>query len=126
VVGPHGPAPAAWHIVDFEEIGRIPTPGDNVAIASRCLEAGTKFRLRGPVIALKSSLLEGQRFATEVIAAGAALLSWGLPFGWALHEIMPGEYLCNCVLRCIGESAGRLGGERADSPWRLRVPGGNR
>jgi hypothetical protein len=83
------------HIVDFEEIGRIPAPGDNVAIASGSLEAGTKFRLRGQVITLQSSLLEGQRFATEVIAAGAALLSWGLPFGWALREILPGEYLCN-------------------------------
>jgi len=95
VVGQPGPATVAGRIVDFEEIGRIPAPGDNVAIASKNLEAGTKFRLRGQVYALQSSLLEGQRFATELIAKGDALLSWGLPFGWALDPIAPGEYLCN-------------------------------
>lgn len=82
-------------VVDFEDIGRIPAPGDNVAIASKNLQAGTPFRFRGQVHALQSSLLEGQRFAIETIAEGDALLSWGLPFGWALQTIVPGEYLCN-------------------------------
>ncbi len=82
-------------VVPFEEIGRIPAPGDNVAIATRRLEAGTRFTIGEQVHTLKSSLLEGQRFAIEPIAEGQAVLSWGLPFGHALRLIEPGEYLCN-------------------------------
>jgi len=82
-------------VVPFDAIGRIPAPGDNVAIATRNLQAGTRFAFAGKVHTLKSSLLEGQRFATEAIDEGQALLSWGLPFGRALRSIEPGEYLCN-------------------------------
>jgi len=89
---------AGEHLADilpFEDIARVPAPGDNVAIATRHLDAGTRFSLEGRVHSLKSSLLEGQRFAIEPIARGQALLSWGLPFGRALKAIEPGEYLCN-------------------------------
>ena len=94
---PSGPgAPIAEsNPVEFNNIGRIPAPGDNVAIASRRLEAGTTFRLEGQVHTLQSSLLEGQRFTIAPISKGEFVLSWGLPFGRALRDIVPGEYLCN-------------------------------
>jgi len=83
------------HVVSFETIGRIPAPGDNVAIATANLQGGTRFSLEGQVHTLKSPLLEGQRFAIQTVARGQDLLSWGLPFGRALRRIEPGEYLCN-------------------------------
>jgi altronate dehydratase len=82
-------------VVAFEAIGRIPAPGDNVAIATGRLQAGTRFSLGNEIHTLKSSLLEGQRFAIEPIKKGRDLLSWALPFGRALRLIEPGEYLCN-------------------------------
>ncbi|MBI2969893.1 MAG: UxaA family hydrolase [Gammaproteobacteria bacterium] len=81
--------------VDFQELGRLPAPGDNAAIAVKRLEAGTKFAFKDRVHTLSHSMLEGHRFATEPIPQGEALRSWGLPFGKALRAIQPGEYLCN-------------------------------
>jgi altronate dehydratase len=79
----------------FDEIGRLPLPGDNVAIATRRLEAGTHVIYRGSRLTLDYTVLEGHRFAVEPIAAGAALLSWGLPFGVAVGDIEAGGYVCN-------------------------------
>jgi altronate dehydratase len=93
----------ATAMLAFEDIGRIPAPGDNVAIATRKLQAGTRYTLGGTAYSLSSELLEGQRFAIAPIAAGDALLSWGLPFGHALRDIGPGEYLCNDgILQALG------------------------
>lgn len=49
----------------------------------------------GDDVALDQAVLEGHRFAIEPIAAGEALRSWGLPFGYAMRPIRPGEYVCN-------------------------------
>jgi len=76
-------------------IGRLPAPGDNVAIAIRRLEAGTVIDVGGIVRALEYCVLEGHRFAVRPIATGEALLSWSLPFGHAIRAIEPGEYVCN-------------------------------
>jgi len=84
------PQPLAFHAV-----GRLPAPGDNVAIAIRPLDAGTVIALDGGACALPHAVLEGHRFAVRVIARGEALLSWGLPFGHALALIAPGDYVCN-------------------------------
>jgi altronate dehydratase len=81
--------------MDFQDIGRLPMPGDNAAIATKCLEAGTRYTFNDGVHTLSHSILEGHRFAVESIAAGATVSSWGLPFGRALRAIVPGEYLCN-------------------------------
>jgi altronate dehydratase len=88
--------------IDLSDIGRIPAPGDNVAIATRRLQAGEQLALRGGISTLSHTILEGHRFAIEPIAAGHALLSWGLPFGRALRDIEPGEYVCNSgILRAL-------------------------
>ena len=82
-------------ILAFDEVARLPGPGDNVAIASRNLDAGTCIRRRGSVLRLNTSILEGHRFAVDPIPAGEALLSWNLPFGIALEDISAGNYVCN-------------------------------
>lgn len=80
---------------NFDDIGRLPTPGDNAAIAARRLDAGTEFVYQDSVVKLSHTVLEGHRFAVEPIPRDAWLKSWGLPFGKAVKSIEPGEYLCN-------------------------------
>jgi altronate dehydratase len=73
----------------------LPTPEDNVAIACRTLEQGTQIAFKGATLTLSHTILEGHRFAVQSIRKGEQLLSWGLPFGLALKEIKPGDYVCN-------------------------------
>jgi altronate dehydratase len=79
----------------FEAIGRLPLPGDNAAIAVRDLPPGTRYRRDGSIRVLMHGVPEGHRFAAATVAAGDYLTSWQLPFGRALRDIRPGEYLCN-------------------------------
>lgn len=82
-------------MLDFIEIGRLPVAGDNVAIATRRLEAGTVIRFESNTFALSHTVLEGHRFAVTHIAAGGLLTSWAMPFGKAIRPIAPGDYVCN-------------------------------
>ncbi len=77
---------------------RLPAPDDNVAIATRRLDAGTRIEIDGAVRTLTSCVLEGHRLAVRPIAPGEALLSWGLPFGHAIAPIAPGDYVCNASI----------------------------
>ena len=70
-------------------------PGDNVAIAVRRLEAGTTIQYGAGAFRLDHTVMEGHRFAVGPIEEGDFLLSWGLPFGFALRRIEPGSYVCN-------------------------------
>ncbi|MBP1153968.1 MULTISPECIES: UxaA family hydrolase [unclassified Paenibacillus] len=79
----------------FDEVGRLPLPGDNVAVATRQLDAGTIIYYQGQTLTLDYTVMEGHRFAVKEIAAGDALLSWELPFGVALQSIQPGNYVIN-------------------------------
>jgi len=79
----------------FDDVARLPMPGDNVAIASRRLEEGSRIRRGGSVFELDFTVLHGHRFAVEPIRTGEALLSWELPFGVATNDIFPGHYVCN-------------------------------
>ena len=81
--------------LSFSAIGRLPAPGDNVAIATCRLEAGGKIELAGKIHALDHTILEGHRFAVRAIAPGEPLLSWGLPFGHAITPVAAGDYVCN-------------------------------
>ncbi len=88
----------------FDEVGRIPAPGDNVAIATQRLEAGTVIAHGERRWALSHTVLEGHRFALRAISAGEALLSWDLPFGRAIRELAPGDYVCNeKILKVLAE-----------------------
>ncbi|TBL68321.1 UxaA family hydrolase [Paenibacillus thalictri] len=79
----------------FGEVGRLPLPGDNVAIAIRQLDAGTVIDYEDQLLTLDHTVMEGHRFAVKEIAPGEALLSWELPFGVALQPIQPGSYVIN-------------------------------
>lgn len=79
----------------FDEVGRLPLPGDNVAIATQLLEAGTTIYYQNQSLILDYTVMEGHRFAVKTIALGEALLSWELPFGVALQPIQPGNYVVN-------------------------------
>lgn len=88
----------------FEEVGRIPATGDNVAIATRRLEVGTRIAHGDRCWPLPHTVLEGHRFVLEPVPAGAPLLSWGLPFGIAERDLAPGDYVCNeKILRALAE-----------------------
>jgi altronate dehydratase len=80
---------------DFSEISRLPLPGDNVGIATRKLDRGTKITYEERTLTLRHTILEGHRFAIQTIAAGETLLSWSLPFGVATRDIALGDYACN-------------------------------
>jgi altronate dehydratase len=79
----------------FDEVGRLPLPGDNVAVATRQLDAGSIINYQGQTLTLDYTVMEGHRFAVKEIAPGEALLSWELPFGVALQLIQPGNYVIN-------------------------------
>ncbi len=80
----------------LKDIARLAEPGDNVAIVSRRIEAGTDvIGEDGAVFSIAHTLLEGHRFAILPIPAGESVLSWGLPFGRATRDIAPGDYICN-------------------------------
>ncbi len=85
-------APRRW---PFAEIGRLPASGDNVAIATRRLEAGDRVAFENRELTLDGTVLEGHRFAIRAIPEGEVLLSWGLPFGRAIRGIEAGAYVCN-------------------------------
>ena len=80
---------------DFTSVARLPSVGDNVAIATQTLENGTRIRYEGQQFQLSHTILEGHRFAIQSISENAPLLSWGLPFGFATRSIAPGDYVCN-------------------------------
>lgn len=79
----------------FDDVGRLPLPGDNVAITTRRLDAGTTIRYHEHSFTLDHTVLEGHRFAIQPIAPGEPLLSWELPFGVATQAIAPGTYVIN-------------------------------
>src|SRR5437868_840225 len=82
----------------------LPANGDNAAIATRRLADGETLIFNGRSIRIRGTTLEGHRVAAQRINAGQAILSWGLPFGRALRDIEPGEYLCNArILEILKE-----------------------
>ncbi|MDX6263369.1 MAG: hypothetical protein QOH84_5057, partial [Kribbellaceae bacterium] len=78
----------------FDEIGVLPEPGDNVAISSRRLEAGTVIDVAGTPVTLPHTVLEGHRFVARPVATGEPLLSWHTPFARALRDLEVGDYVC--------------------------------
>ena len=78
---------------ELNDIGRIPNPGDNLAIAIRRLEKGTQVVSNGAVVELSNTVLEGHRFAVQPIPRGAALLSWGITL-WSGDSGHPAGRVC--------------------------------
>ena len=69
----------------LSEVGRLPVPSDNCAIAIRDLAASTEIAYGGATFNLSHQVLEGHRFANQRIAPGEELTSWGQRFGIALR-----------------------------------------
>ncbi len=93
--------------ITLEQAACVAAPGDNAAIASRRLEAGTEIAADGRPFVIAHCVLEGHRFATAPIDKGRPILSWLMPFGTALRRIEPGEYLCNeSILTTLSERRG--------------------
>ena len=89
---------------EFDQVARVPSPGDNVAIATRRLEAGTVVADGEREFRLSCTVLEGHRFVRTPIPDEARLTSWGLPFGIATRALAPGEYVCNAkILTALAE-----------------------
>ena len=62
-------------VIEFETVGRLPAPEDNVAIVCRTLEQGTQIAFKGATLTLSHTILEGHRFAVQPIRKGERLLS---------------------------------------------------
>jgi altronate dehydratase len=113
---------------DFRKVGRLPAPDDNVAMATRRLEAGTRVSREGSEFTVGHTVLEGHRFAVAPIAEGEDLLSWGLRFGRAIRDIAPGDYACNeKILRVLRERLGvSPGRDEEEDPEGTSDQGGGR
>ena len=89
---------------EFAQVARVPAARDNVAIATRRLEAGTVIADGKAGFRLPHTVLEGHRFVRTPIPQGVRLASWGLPFGIATRPLHPGEYVCNAkILTALAE-----------------------
>jgi altronate dehydratase len=90
-------------VYNFHDVARIPVPGDNVAIVTQRLDAGSELIDGDRRYKLSHAMLEGHRFAIAPVAPGEPLLSWGLPFGYAIRRINPGDYVANeSMLEALG------------------------
>ncbi|MGH3366349.1 MAG: UxaA family hydrolase [Nocardioidaceae bacterium] len=78
----------------FHDIAVLPEPDDNVAIATRTLDPGTRVERDGDALELGHTVLEGHRFVVRPIPADGPLLSWGTPFARAQRYLAPGDYVC--------------------------------
>ena len=74
---------------EFDRVARVPAETDNVAIATRRLEAGTRVLDGAGAFRLPHTVLEGHRFVRVPTPEGAQLTSWGLPFGIATRRWSP-------------------------------------
>jgi altronate dehydratase small subunit len=68
-------------------------PGDNIAIATSELPAGTRREIAGTRVELQSAVDVGHKFAIRAIAAGERIMKYGAPIGVATRDIAPGEYI---------------------------------
>eukprot|EP01125_Pyxidicula_operculata_P004592 TRINITY_DN1730_c0_g1_i3.p1 TRINITY_DN1730_c0_g1~~TRINITY_DN1730_c0_g1_i3.p1 ORF type:complete len:898 (+),score=166.49 TRINITY_DN1730_c0_g1_i3:53-2746(+) len=80
---------------NFSDVAILPSNVDNCAVVTRRLEKDTQIQFKDQIITIKNTILEGHRICIKDIPAKSALLSWGLPFGYALCNITVGEYICN-------------------------------
>ena len=85
------------------EVARLAGKMDNVAIALTNLPAGRQID-HGHKWSLIHPVLEGHRFAVMHIRRGEELLSWGYPFGRALRDIHPGDWIRNeSMIAALGQ-----------------------
>ena len=90
--------------VQFNDIARLASSADNVAIATHRIEPDTFIEGPKGQFKIQNTILEGHRFVLIPIGSGEPLLSWALPFGTAIRDLFPGEYVCNeKILIALGQ-----------------------
>ncbi|HEY7758034.1 MAG TPA: UxaA family hydrolase [Burkholderiales bacterium] len=67
--------------------------GDNIAVATAALPAGTERELAGARVTLAANVDVGHKFAVRRIAKGERIVKYGAPIGVASRDIEPGEYV---------------------------------
>ncbi len=68
-------------------------PGDNIAIATTELPAGTVRTIHGQTLELKSAVEVGHKFAVRAIPSGERIVKYGAPIGVATCDIAAGDYV---------------------------------
>lgn len=68
-------------------------PGDNVAVATAEMPAGTIVEVAGTRVTLLSNVDIGHKFAVCAIKSGERVVKYGAPIGSASADIAPGEYV---------------------------------
>jgi altronate dehydratase small subunit len=68
-------------------------PGDNIAVATAELPAGTERQVGGHKVELESNVEVGHKFAIRSIESGELIFKYGAPIGVATRKIEPGEYV---------------------------------
>ena len=90
--------------VQLNDIARLASSADNVAIATHRIEPDTFIEGPKGQFKIQHTILEGHRFVLIPISSGEPLLSWALPFGTAIRDLLPGEYVCNeKILIALGQ-----------------------
>ena len=90
--------------VQLNDIARLASSADNVAIATHRIEPDTFIEGPKGQFKIQHTILEGHRFVLIPIGSGEPLLSWALPFGTAIRDLFPGEYVCNeKILIALGQ-----------------------
>ena len=67
--------------------------GDNIAVATSELPAGTAREIAGLRVVLTARVEVGHKFALRAIEAGTRIVKYGAPIGVATRDIQPGEYV---------------------------------
>jgi altronate dehydratase small subunit len=68
-------------------------PGDNIAVATGELSAGTEREVGGRRVVLKANVDVGHKFAVGAIKSGERIVKYGAPIGVATRDIDAGEYI---------------------------------
>jgi altronate dehydratase small subunit len=67
--------------------------GDNIAVATAELAAGSQREVGGQQIVLKTTVDVGHKFAVRPIQSGSHIVKYGAPIGVATRDIEAGEYV---------------------------------
>ena len=68
-------------------------PGDNIAVATTPLPAGTEREIAGARVTLAAKVDVGHKFAVRRIAKGERIVKYRAPIGVASRDIEAGEYV---------------------------------
>jgi len=67
--------------------------GDNIAVATAEVPAGTTVEVANTRVKLLSNMAIGHKFAVRAIKSGERVVKYGAPIGSASADIAPGEYV---------------------------------